>query len=213
MESAGIKGGEVAAVSLSERTGKIESDTETGAKAFSKAEDAVNAADRTSSVKNGTNGSTAPSSTNSIASTSNTEGEKSSHLTIHIVGNKYNLRNFWSGRWRSTYVVDPQTCNFIKASIRVQAHYFENGNVQLKAENEDLPAVDVQGNSVDSITKAIVDAIEKHEQKYQSTLFSTTDMLREQAFKALRRTLPITRQKIDWDKAVSYKLGAELANK
>ncbi|KAI3620298.1 hypothetical protein CBS9595_002265 [Malassezia furfur] len=134
------------------------------------------------------------------------------HLTIHIVGNKYNLRNFWSGRWRSTYVFDPHTAAFVSASIRVNAHYFENGNVQLNTENNDLPVVDVEGGSPETVAKAIVAAIEKHEQEYQTTLFATTDMLRDRAFKALRRTLPITRQKIDWDKAVSYKLGAELAN-
>ena len=141
---------------------------------------------------------------------SHTEGH--AHLTVHIVGNKYNLRNFWSGRWRSTYVIDPNTAKFVSASIRVNAHYFENGNVQLNTENNDLPVMDVEGGSPETFAKAIVAAIEKHEQDYQTALFATTDMLRDRAFKALRRTLPITRQKIDWDKAVSYKLGAELAN-
>lgn len=134
-----------------------------------------------------------------------------SYLTIHIVGNKYNLRNFWSARWRSTYVVDLSSHAFVKASIRVNAHYFENGNVQLNAENCELPEFEAQSNEPDSIAKALASTIEKHEQGYQQSLFHTTDSLRERSFKALRRTLPITRQKIDWDKAVSYKLGAELA--
>ena len=141
---------------------------------------------------------------------SHTEGH--AHLTVHIVGNKYNLRNFWSGRWRSTYVIDPNTAKFVSASIHVNAHYFENGNVQLNTENNDLPVMDVEGGSPETFAKAVAAAIEKHEQDYQTALFATTDMLRDRAFKALRRTLPITRQKIDWDKAVSYKLGAELAN-
>ena len=149
---------------------------------------------------------TAPAS----STASHTEGH--AHLTVHIVGNKYNLRNFWSGRWRSTYVIDPNTAKFVSASIHVNAHYFENGNVQLNTENNDLPVMDVEGGSPETFAKAIVAAIEKHEQDYQTALFATTDMLRDRAFKALRRTLPITRQKIDWDKAVSYKLGAELAN-
>lgn len=152
------------------------------------------------------------------AATSTAEATPAAHtesapaaLTVHIVGNKYNLRNFWSGRWRSTYTIDPKSFAIVQAAIYVDSHYFENGNVQLHAENHDVPSVDTPGTEPASVAEALVAVIEKHEQAYQSTLFTATDSLREQAFKALRRTLPITRQKIDWDKAVSYKLGAELA--
>ena len=128
-------------------------------------------------------------------------------LTLHIVGNKYNLRNFWSGRWRSTYVFDLSTRAFTRADIRVHTHYFENGNVQMQTQYSDtMPAFQSTG----SIAADVIRAIEAHEQHYQTKLFETTDLLREDAFKALRRTLPITREKVDWDKAVSYKIGAEL---
>ncbi|WFC99221.1 F-actin-capping protein subunit alpha [Malassezia yamatoensis] len=133
-------------------------------------------------------------------------------LTIHIVGNKSNLRNFWSGRWRSTYVVDAQSGRFEKASIQVDAHYFENGNVQLKTQTENVPTLETPKSPSQSLAKAVISTIEKHQQAYQQSLFRTTDNLRERSFKALRRTLPITRQKIDWDKAASYDIGSELAN-
>lgn len=128
-------------------------------------------------------------------------------LTLHIVANKYNLRNFWSGRWRSTYVFDLSTKTFTRADIRVQTHYFENGNVQMQTQYLDAMPV---FESTDSLAADVIRAIETHEQNYQTKLFETTDLLREDAFKALRRTLPITREKVDWDKAVSFKLGAEL---
>ncbi|WFD30895.1 F-actin-capping protein subunit alpha [Malassezia sp. CBS 17886] len=132
-------------------------------------------------------------------------------LTLHIVGNRYNLRNFWSGRWRSTYVVDLTSRAFVRSEIRIQAHYFENGNVQLSTHAEStLPALAAADADDDAFAEAVVAAVEKHEQKYQETLEGTTDMLRERAFKALRRTLPVTRQRIDWDKAIGYKLGSEL---
>lgn len=45
------------------------------------------------------------------------------------------------------------------------------------------------------------------EKKYQEELNRAFGALSEGAFKSLRRQLPITRQKIDWDKIGSYRLG------
>ncbi|WFD26009.1 F-actin-capping protein subunit alpha [Malassezia nana] len=131
-------------------------------------------------------------------------------LTLHIVGNKYNLRNFWAGRWRSTYVVDVNARTFSHAQIQIQTHYFENGNVQMHGTCQpSLPTL----IDTEDLPDAILSAICAYEQAYQGQLCEAVSRLRDSAFKALRRTLPITRQKIDWDKVVSYKLGSELANK
>ena len=135
---------------------------------------------------------------------------------IHIVGRKYNLRNFWAGQWRSSYVFDTTSRTFTKAQIQVRVHYFENGNVQLDTRNEAVEGLDLsltEDASTDATAKALVEAIAKHEQAYHESLYNTIDALRERAFKGLRRTLPITRQKIDWEQAASYKLGNELANR
>ncbi|WFD22587.1 F-actin-capping protein subunit alpha [Malassezia equina] len=132
-------------------------------------------------------------------------------LILHIVGNKYNLRNYWAGRWRSTYVVEVHARAFSRASIQIQSHYFENGNVQMHVGCQpELPAL--SADTEKDLPDAILSAIHAYEQAYQDKLYNTTNLLRDHAFKALRRTLPITRQKIDWDKVVSYKLGSELAN-
>lgn len=58
----------------------------------------------------------------------------------------------------------------------------------------------------------IVALIESEEGKYQSSLNDTYIEMGEKTFKGLRRALPLTRQKIDWDKVLGYKLGAELAS-
>lgn len=65
--------------------------------------------------------------------------------------------------------------------------------------------------STPEVAKAIASAIEKHEEAYQKALFATCSDLGERAFKALRRTLPLTKQKVDWDKVLNYKLGSELS--
>lgn len=48
--------------------------------------------------------------------------------TLEIVGNRYNPNNFWTGRWRSRWTVD-QAAGTVDGEIRLDAHYFEQGNV------------------------------------------------------------------------------------
>ena len=48
------------------------------------------------------------------------------------------------------------------------------------------------------------------EKKYQEELNRGFTSLSEGAFKGLRRQLPVTRQKIEWDKVASYRLGQDI---
>lgn len=61
----------------------------------------------------------------------------------------------------------------------------------------------LNGGSAVEIVKNITGV----EKKYQEELNRAFGALSEGAFKSLRRQLPITRQKIDWDKIGSYRLG------
>ncbi|GHJ85406.1 hypothetical protein NliqN6_1808 [Naganishia liquefaciens] len=123
--------------------------------------------------------------------------------TIAIVGNKYNTKNFWTGQWRSLYTVDPKS-GTINGNIHVDVHYFENGNVQLAAKEDVSLSFEVDGQNAPS---AIVTAIAKNEQEYQMKLNTTYDDLGEKNFKSLRRPLPVTRQRVEWEKIAAYKAG------
>jgi hypothetical protein len=57
---------------------------------------------------------------------------------------------------------------------------------------------------------AIVKEIAIIEKKYQEELNKGFGNLSEGAFKSLRRQLPITRQKIEWDKIAGYRLGQDI---
>jgi chromosome condensin MukBEF ATPase and DNA-binding subunit MukB len=63
--------------------------------------------------------------------------------------------------------------------------------------------------SSDSAT-SIVREIAVAEKKYQEEINRGFSNLSEGAFKGLRRQLPITRQKIEWDKIAGYKLGQDI---
>ena len=57
---------------------------------------------------------------------------------------------------------------------------------------------------------SIVREIAVAEKKYQEELNKGFNNLSEGAFKGLRRQLPITRQKIEWDKIAGYRLGQDI---
>ncbi|GAK62243.1 subunits of heterodimeric actin filament capping protein Capz [Moesziomyces antarcticus] len=127
---------------------------------------------------------------------------------LHHVGNRYNLSNFWSGRWRASYVVDVEA-RVLTASLGVHVHYFENGNVQLNASRPRTFSLTSSGAA--AIANEVATLVAQHEDAWQAQLEQAYDQLAEHAFKALRRQLPLTRQKLDWDKVLNYKLGDQLA--
>jgi hypothetical protein len=108
-----------------------------------------------------------------------------------------------NGRWRSLYIVSPPSST-VTGSIKVDVHYYEDGNVRLltnKPVSTSLPSA-----TATAITKEIANV----ERKYQEELNKGFGSLGEGAFKGLRRQLPITRQKIEWDKIAGYRLGQDI---
>lgn len=57
----------------------------------------------------------------------------------------------------------------------------------------------------------IAKEISTTEKKYQDELNKGFVSLSEGAFKGLRRQLPVTRQKIEWDKVTGYRLGQDIS--
>lgn len=150
--------------------------------------------------------------------------ENDSKVAIIIVANKYSPNNFWyvslsvpllfmiltillynrNGRWRSLYIFDPSS-NSLEGSIKVDVHYYEDGNVRLLTNKPFGPTTLSSGTGA-----AVSREIAAGEKKYQEELNRSFTSLSEGAFKALRRQLPVTRQKIEWDKVASYRLGQDI---
>lgn len=101
-----------------------------------------------------------------------------------------------NGRWRSLYVFDISS-NSITGSIKVDVHYYEDGNVRLLT----TKPVKASASSAD-----LVRQIASAEKKYQEDLNRAFTQLNEGAFKGLRRQLPVTRQKVEWEKISGYRV-------
>lgn len=137
--------------------------------------------------------------------------QSSNQFTVQIVANKYNPSNYWSGRWRSQYDIDFDN-RTIQGRVLVNIHYYEQGNVQLETSHDlalSMPPA-IASAVPSSAASKIFALIEAEESRLQTSFNDAYHEMSEKAFKGLRRALPLTRQKMDWDKVMGYKLGAEL---
>ncbi|PGH33899.1 F-actin-capping protein subunit alpha [[Emmonsia] crescens] len=132
--------------------------------------------------------------------------DNDSAAAILLVANKYSPNNFWNGRYRAIYTVPIPSADTITGTIHINVHYYEDGNVSLNTKKPvsiSLPP----NSSADTIIKRIA-AAERSQQLELSDAFSR---LSEGAFKGLRRQLPITRQKVEWEKVGGYRLGQDIS--
>ncbi|TPX71508.1 hypothetical protein SpCBS45565_g01083 [Spizellomyces sp. 'palustris'] len=132
-------------------------------------------------------------------------------LVLQIVDNKYNPDNFWNGRWRSIWTTQIGSSE-VKGLVRVNVHYYEDGNVQLTA-SKDLTVNIGSSSDPRAFATAAIKQIAKAEADFQHALSDKLADLSEGIFKGLRRALPITRNKINWDSIATYKIGSELSSK
>ncbi|KAL5343581.1 F-actin-capping protein subunit alpha [Aspergillus crustosus] len=131
--------------------------------------------------------------------------ENDSAVAILLVANRYSPNNFWNGRFRSIYQVPVSGSATITGNIHVDVHYYEDGNVSL---NTTKPvSVSVPNASAESIISRIATV----ERNYQEELNKAFGQMAEGAFKSLRRQLPITRQKVEWEKVGGYRLGQDIS--
>ncbi|VVT54650.1 uncharacterized protein SAPINGB_P004182 [Magnusiomyces paraingens] len=126
-------------------------------------------------------------------------------IAIVIVDSKYSAANYWNGRWRSWYLLDPASGS-ISGSVELDIHYFEDGNVRLTTRKEiGFTVADAKD------PPAVVAQIANYESEYQEELNRALVGLNEGPFKALRRQLPVTRSKMNWGSALgNYRLGKDI---
>jgi len=133
---------------------------------------------------------------------------------ICISSSKFNPNNYWNGRWRNVWTVQfkPGSQAKIDGAIKIQVHYYEDGNVQLTANYNKKLTVNTTSNAK-STAEAILKQITKAEQEYHAALEISYSTMGDTTFKALRRNLPITREKIKWEAIRNYRVGGDLGAK
>jgi hypothetical protein len=116
-----------------------------------------------------------------------------------------------NGRWRSAWTATFKSGGTVafNGTVKLNVHYYEDGNVQLSG-NFTKTASFAGPSDPKAFAEALAKQLFKMEQDYHNSLEQSYSVMGETTFKALRRVLPITRQKMQWDKTAAMRVGAEI---
>lgn len=144
-------------------------------------------------------------------------------LLIFVSSYDYDYDFDRTGRWKAFYKVNYHL-NTLVGTVQINCHYYEQGkyfpssllfpptnslsypgNVQLATTLSSTTTFPSNATPTQ-----ILSLIKQMENKSQIKISEIYVNLAEDSFKGLRRALPKTRSKIDWEKISGYRLGGEL---
>ena len=117
-------------------------------------------------------------------------------IVVLISVHNLNLKSFWSGEWLSTWEYDIGS-KHIKGTLKANTYYYEEGNIQFNLDTK----FDGNGKGGDNnaLADSLVEFIKTSENSVQLELEKVYDELSENYIKPLRRKLPVTGTKMNWN--------------
>ena len=119
-----------------------------------------------------------------------------SKIVVLISVHNLNLKSFWSGEWLSTWEMDINS-KHINGTLRANTYYYEEGNIQFSLDTKFEGSA--TGDNDNAVAESLVEFIKKSENSVQLELEKVYDELSENYIKPLRRKLPVTGTKMNWN--------------
>lgn len=134
---------------------------------------------------------------------SNSSHDGGSSFTVLLYAERIQLPKFHAGSWLSRYniTIVPNLKIIMDGSVIIRAHTFENGNVQMNS-TASLGPITIMNQSSSTTANVIVEKIQSWEEDHVvKPLHEAYDNLGSGVLKKLRRVMPVTRTKFDWNVA------------
>ena len=122
--------------------------------------------------------------------------EGANKIVVLISVHNLNLKSFWSGEWLSTWELDIGSKQ-IQGNLKANTYYYEEGNIQFSLDTKFNG--NASGGDNAAIADSLVEFIKTSENSVQLELEKVYDELSENYIKPLRRKLPITGTKMNWN--------------
>lgn len=126
-------------------------------------------------------------------------------LLVHTYAEKFDAPNQYSAHWKATWTIGnvQSDTGEISGQVAVHSSAYEDGNVQLKIDKV-FPAVLVGKTALKeaeepSLVTGMVKQIMKWETIILGILESMNDSISSDHMKSIRRVLPVTKTKMNWD--------------
>jgi len=120
----------------------------------------------------------------------------SNKIVVLISVHNLNLKSYWSGEWLSTWEFDISGKQ-VKGTLRANTYYYEEGNIQFNLDTKFNSSI--QGGDNNTIAVNLIEFIKTSENSVQLELEKVYDELSENYIKPLRRKLPVTGTKMNWN--------------
>jgi len=120
---------------------------------------------------------------------------------IILYAERIKLKQYHAGSWvaRYTIVNSDNSITTVNGTVKIHAHSFENGNVQIKSETE-LPTAAIENTNSSDLVEGIVTQIQKWDEEcVLQPLHGVYQDMSTDIMKKMRRVMPVTRTRFDWN--------------